>query len=204
MTYLFCPQNVHFYRVCKAIPVTGEKYVNAKAKERGGQNAFTWAVQEGRLTTIDRLLGLPEDRRPDVDSRTGKVGHTCFTGACVRGDEDVVKRLVQQPQEIIDVNRTNNDGDTGFLLACYFGYISIIDILLELPKERLDVNLKDKQGLSGFMYACNNGHLQVVQKLLDTPNDRIDIGAKFGGRTGLDLAESEGHAEVAEAIRQHD
>ena len=153
---------------------------------------------------IDRLLGLPEDRRPEVDNRWGEVGQTAFIGACARGDKDVVQHLVQQPQEIINVNQTNNFGFTGFILACYFGNLSIINILLELPKERLDVNLKNKQGLSGFMYACYNGHLQVVQKLLDTPNDRIDIGAKFGGRTGLDLAESEGHAEVAEAIRQHD
>ena len=189
--------------MCKAIPVIGEKYDNTKAKERGGLNAFTWAVQEGRLTTIDRLLGLPEDRRPDVDNRWGEVGHTCFTGACARGHEDVVKYLVQQPQEIIDVNQSNNHGFTGFILACYSGNISIVNILLELPKERLDVNMKTKQGASGYIYACHNGHLQIVQKLLDTPNDRIDIGAKFRGRTGLDLAESQGHAEVAEAIRQH-
>ena len=187
----------------KAIIVTGEKYVNARAKEKEGLNAFTWACQEQRLPTIDLLLRLPEDRRPDVDFHFGELGHTCFTNACAKGDEALVKRLVQEPQEIINVNKTNNFGFTGFILACYRGNISIINILLELPKERLDVNIKTKQGVSGYIYACYKGHLQIVQKLLDTPNDRIDIGEKFGGRTGLDLAESEGHAEVAEAIRKH-
>ena len=53
------------------------------------------------------------------------------------------------------------------------------------------------------MYACGNGHLSVIKSFLELPQGRFNVNETNGGVTGLDIAESLGRQDIADAIREY-
>jgi ankyrin repeat protein len=83
-------------------------------------------------------------------------------------------------------------------VAASRGEDEMVRMLLEAGSE-LDVVTARKQW-TALMYAADGGHEAVVARLIEA-GARLDLrDAK--GKTALELAEEEGHADVARVIRE--
>ena len=72
--------------------------------------------------------------------------------ACINGNKDVVKLLLNHPNSNIELNTRGFEGQTALMFACREGHKDIVEILLELPS-RFDLNAKDRYGATALKYA---------------------------------------------------
>ena len=135
---------------------------------------------------------------------------TAFFVACCGGCPDLVQRLLELPAGTINfeaVGPVYDDGEnedgTGFVAACSFGHLTVVKLLLQLPQGSINIQAKDLDGYNGFMGACNSGRLSVVKSFLELPQGRFNVDETNEGETGLEIAVSKGHQDVAAAIRQY-
>lgn len=110
----------------------------------------------------------------------------------------VIKFLIERGA---DINIQNNDGYTPLTYASDNDMIDIVRLLLE---KKVDVNVKDLCGFNAFMVACCKGKIDIIRVFLEHLNkypDSFDIyDVDQRGRTGLALACSFGHEDVAKMI----
>lgn len=71
-------------------------------------------------------------------------------GACVRGEIDVVRDIVEK--RVSEVDRANHHGTTPFLHACFHGQLEIAKFLSEAVG--VDVERANDAGLTAFYGAC--------------------------------------------------
>ena len=72
--------------------------------------------------------------------------------ACINGNKDVVKLLLNHPNSNIELNTRGFSGETALMFACREGHKDIVEILLEHPN-RFDLNAKDRYGSTALKYA---------------------------------------------------
>jgi len=192
--------------------------------EGGRYNCYTlgfwFACSRGHLNIVSRLLDIQQQDLLKVDAlmedtdvfpfndegptipQGWKV--TAFLAACVRGNSDVVQRLLELPGGTINFEAAEPEGFTGFIKACYHGHSAVVKLLLELPEGSINIQAKDVLSFNGFMNACYQGHLSVIKSFLELPQGRFNVDETNGqGETGLEIAVRRGHQDVAAAIRQY-
>jgi len=115
--------------------------------------------------------------------------------AAAQGHAETVAALVKAGA---DVNATNTLGRTALMFASSYGFLAIVKDLLG---HRADPNIVPKDSISwtALIAAARNGHIDVIRALLDHGADG-SIKDKQG-KTALAWAEAQGHAELAQALR---
>ena len=130
-----------------------------------------------------RLLGVRNKR-----------WHTPLHTACVYGNEDVARLLVDLGA---DVGALSDDLSTPLHLACSYGHDHVAGLLVD---RGADLGAKTENGQTPLHVACQEGHDEVAALLLDRG---ADLGAKTdNGRTPLHFAARSGHESVVELLTE--
>ena len=113
------------------------------------------------LELLEYLLSC---RGIDVNKESG--GYTPLMKACEKGNETIVKRLIQVPG--IQFNHQGFNGCTAAYLAALHGNTECIKVLSTV--EEVDWNLKDKLlGMTPLTEALNQKHSECAEIILSIP-----------------------------------
>ncbi|KAF5305638.1 hypothetical protein FQR65_LT07719 [Abscondita terminalis] len=91
-------------------------------------------------------------------------GETQLHTACIKGNYELVKRLLDQGHT---VNDRDNCGWLPIHEACLHGHVEIVEMLIEKGASINDRGGTLCQGITPLHDAALNGHLEVIQLLLD-------------------------------------
>jgi ankyrin repeat protein len=159
--------------------------IDADTVDESGNSLLIIAIREGHRATAEAILNY----RPRLDNRN-RAGDSALMVAVLRGDEEMVKRLIASGASV------NHEGWTPLHYAAYEGNIGLFDLLLNSGAE---INALTPSKADALMLAANNGHLDMVKRLLQTPislerkNDR--------GYTAEAWARSKGNTDIADLIQ---
>jgi ankyrin repeat protein len=166
--------------------------LNAQAQGYDGERAvlngttsLMWAACEGHSTVVERLLALGAD----VGLRN-EMGHTAAHWACSTKHASSLALLLDAGALL---NARNNNGFTPLMLAAWKGAAACVKLLLASGGDALELDAVDQDGDTALHAAAYYNHPEIIQLLLQAGADPI-IGDN-NGRTPLDLARAEGHAQ---------
>ena len=124
-------------------------------------------------------------------------GHTPLMRAALDGNTERVKELIHQGA---DINQRDDNGRTALMFAVINMHYETMKVLLEYGA---DVQAKSDQGGTALMAAAMVGDLTMVQALLDKGAD-VHARLRETTESAVTFAESHGHAEIAQLLRQLD
>ncbi|KAL8563959.1 hypothetical protein ACOMHN_025290 [Nucella lapillus] len=137
-----------------------------------GDTPLIVACAENQVAIVKELLlgnrgpcsGNNPRLQADVDQRDG-LGNTALHVACVTGNLDVMKLLIQSNA---DVNARDNESQTPLFKACFVGRKEVVNYLLELndPPRKVNIDLKDDDGCTPLHIACQKDYRYIVKRLL--------------------------------------
>jgi len=115
--------------------------------------------------------------------------------AALVGDTERVKDLIHQGA---DINQRDDNGRTALMFAVINMHYETMKVLLEYGA---DVQARSNEGGTALMAAAMVGDLTMVQALLDKG---ADVHARLleTNESAVTFAESHGHAEIAQLLRQ--
>lgn len=203
-----------------------EAGVDVNAADSSGLTALNWAVYNGNVDCVRRLLVAS---RIDVN-KADLQGFTPLFWAIYKNNAECVQLLLAAPG--IDVNRQDKNGCTPLFWAARNGFADGMNLLLNAPAisvnkaglenktplyeaalngqvecvqlllaaPGVDVNAADIQGMTPLSVAADSGHTECVQLLLTAPGVSAGGRDKFG-RSALDMAEDAGYTEILELLR---
>ena len=135
------------------------------------------AAQENNLWV---LVGNVEDVRAalqaggDPNTRGGTANKTCLMWAIIRGNEEMVDVLLEQPS--IEVNAKDNNENTALHWACRCGRVSNVAILNQLlAAPGILVNERDVDGCTPIMLAIYYSKLDAVRVLAEVEKVDLDV-----------------------------
>ena len=94
------------------------------------------------LPTSHKIIWKNLDHFESIDLNARyQIGTTAFIMACVNGDKNVVKFLLDMIKakcrsERIEPNARDNDGWTAFMIACRYGHKDVVKLLLDMIKAK--------------------------------------------------------------------
>jgi uncharacterized protein len=111
------------------------------------------------------------------------------------GDQEEVRRLVQQDRGLLDAN---DNHFTPLTAAAWGGHVELIGYLLG---EGAQVDLQDEADFSPLGCACEKGHTEAAHVLLAHGADPANTSN--GGSTPLMIASEHGHTDVVAVLLAH-
>ena len=114
------------------------------------------SIRFSGLTTVDALLQVGAD--PSIK---GKKGSTPLHFAARRGNDEIVKVLLEHPKVKIDTK--DSSGKTALHLACSEGHSRVCKLLLS---KGADIKAVTADNTTPLHNAILNGHSQVATMLL--------------------------------------
>ncbi len=130
----------------------------------------------------------------NIDCRD-KSGNTPLIAACVNGNMNIVRELLEYGA---DVNAVNNENESSLLAAAKNGQLEVIDYLID---HNADINIKDRVGYGILHAASGFGHLAVLEILLPVCQEK-DVQDIFGN-TPLLYAAMYGHSNIIEFLLEN-
>ena len=99
-----------------------------------------------------------------------------------------------------DIHKANRKGRVALHAAAFHGHLEAVHLLLENGSA---IDRTDSEGATALILAARRGRTAVVRLLLQKGADKM-ARTLFEGRfkTALDNAEQNGHAEIADMLRQ--
>ena len=99
-----------------------------------------------------------------------------------------------------DIHKANRKGRVALHAAAFHGHLEAVHLLLENGSA---IDRTDSEGATALILAARRGRTAVVKLLLQRGADKM-ARTLFEGRfkTALDNAEENGHAEIADMLRQ--
>ena len=169
-----------------------------KAEGPAGFTGLHGVAYLGIVEVVAAVLRMKEWDVNGVDC----TGSTALTWAALRGQQEVVKALLERE----DVNPNKADtkhGRTPISWAAGNGHEGIVKVLLE----RKDVNPNKadiKHGRTPLSWAAGNGHKGVVKVLLEREDVNLDQADTQYGRVPLSWAAGSGHEEVVKTLLERE
>lgn len=168
-----------------------------RVRELADDKAFVLytAASIGNVPLI--MAGLESGVDPDA-TIPGQSPWTPLMIAAADGHEAAVAALLTAGG---DPNRKNDLGRTALMFASSYGFVAVAKTLLD---GGADVNVvpTDKTHWTALMAAACAGRTDVTRLLLERGADAALTDAN--GRTPLDCARSNRHAEVVKILRAHE
>jgi len=174
--------------------------------------AFRLACRSGNLELVKFLLSLSNDASFEVEENdssfknaeennmeinTNADGDHAFQCACVSGNLELVKFLLEYAKmNNMEIN-INADDEYVFRLACGSGNLELVKFLLEYAKinnTEININVDDNYA---FRIACGSDNLELVKFLLFSINEFLN-DISFGN----ELVEIDIHAGNDHAFRR--
>ena len=120
------------------------------------------AAQENNLWVLCDFGNVEEVREAlqaggDPNTRGGRANKTCLMWAIIRGNEEMVDVLLEQP--CIEVNAKDNNESTALHVACGCVNVAILNQLLAVAG--ILVNERDSRGWTPIMLAISFGELDI-------------------------------------------
>ena len=123
----------------------------------------------------------------DPNTRGGLDNKTCLMWAIIRGNEEMVDVLLEQPS--IEVNAKDNDENTALHWACRCGRVSNVAILNQLlAAPGILVNERDSDGWTPIMLAIYSEAVRVMAVRVMAAVEEVDLDVSHNGRSLEDLA----------------
>lgn len=157
--------------------------------DKWGFTPLLRACENGHLTMVNMLLEYNAN-----PNQANKDGDTPLAIACEKECEAVVAKLLKHRD--IEVDKVDGDGHTPLSVACFKGNLAIVNMLL---KSDAQVNKARDDGAIALHTACYYGKLDIAARLLEAGSD---LTALWEGKTPIQVAEEQGHTQVAEMLRQ--
>ena len=134
------------------------------------------AAQENNLWVLCDFGNVEEVREAlqaggDPNTRGGLDNKTCLMWAIIRGNEEMVDVLLEQPD--IEVNAKDNSDSTALHWACRCANVAILNQLLAVPG--ILVNERDVDGLTPIMLAISFGELDMVRVMAAVEKVDLDV-----------------------------
>lgn len=196
------------------------------ALERG-LTPIMLACRLGSERALHVIRAMLDEKMSNPEWLSEELGRTTESGSCAlsiaaeRGNEEIVRLLLEQRAE---VNMQDRLGRTALAFAAHSGHVGVIQLLLQ---NHADVSIQrfkdgarlDKDPKPGInvdrrtvlMLACHHGHHDVAQMLLDNeyridgrsvPN-RSDINAvNYVNESALTFCTRYGHTDAARLLLQ--
>ena len=96
-----------------------------------------------------------------------REGKTALMWACIRGQEDVVREILEASVLDLDLNVGDKTNNTALLYAASCGHAGIVQRLIAAMKRfGLDVDKKNAQGMTPILEATKQGHDLCAQALI--------------------------------------
>jgi uncharacterized protein len=129
---------------------------DVNARQPDGSTALHWAVYEGDLAGVQRLLAAGADV-----AATNAYGATALSLASVQGNASIIHALLKAGA---DPNATNAEGQTALMSVARTGNLEAARHLL---KAGADVNARENWGRqTALMWAASKRQPQMLQLLL--------------------------------------
>ncbi|KAF0972956.1 hypothetical protein FDP41_008808 [Naegleria fowleri] len=177
------------------------------------------AIGSGYIQCVKLLLEC-DDFDINQPSVTIEPMVTPLVSACVSGQAEVVKLLLNHPKQKIDVNRVSPKVPLPLHAACMKGYADVVEMLLS---KGADPTLLDNVGNNAFVCAAFVGNERIVNLLFDyidakcktreeklkyaqailTPTTNVSgSNSKITSATCFDIASNYGHINVLKVFQQ--
>lgn len=126
-----------------------------------GDTPLTYACKKNDTKLLALLL-----KHPNLNiNLTNTFGKTPLYVACLHGNLDIVKILLQNNANI---NYKNKTGESPLWAACKYGYSNIVDLLIQ---NNVDVNTTNNNGDSPLWAAIISKNISIVKLLLQNNAD---------------------------------
>lgn len=150
-------------------------------------SAVTTACSKGQETTLDIILGLPDNGWPTED-----LCHRAFSSAASSGHVNIMMDIMKQPTFTVDF--ANMEGV--FRSVCERGHLESARMLIDLG-----VDFNKYEGFGGPLHrACLAGRTKVARLLLNRGAKSYD--ANYAGNP-LFLASKNGHIETVDLLLEY-
>jgi ankyrin repeat protein len=166
-------------------------------RQKNGSTCLHAACMRGHLELVKALI---EAGGQALLLATQNDGGTCLHVACVHGQLEVAKALIEAGGKAL-VLATEINGGSCLHMACTKGHLEVAKVLIEAGGKALLLATDGAFGFSCLHAACGFGHLPLVRFLLTLPCADLVGLRDLSGRTALDLAIANHHADAAEAVR---
>ncbi|KAK0619671.1 ankyrin repeat-containing domain protein, partial [Immersiella caudata] len=158
-------------------------WIRINTRDSFGSTPLFWAAATGSMEMFVFLL----QRRASQEC----VGETIFEVACRKGQEDIVKYLLDLGQDLMV--RDIGVGGTALHMTCLFGHAAVVKLLISRGSH---VQIATDKGWTALHSASWTGKLDCVKLLLDAGSD--PQGISHQGWNPLHCAASRGkHAVVS-------
>ena len=137
-------------------------------------------VDENRQTALMKAIFLP-DKMHRTRYKIVKIllehgahvnavdreGKTALIWACIRGQENVVRKMLDSSLLDLDLNRGDKFGNTALFYAASSGQVNTVKMLVTaLKRFGLDIDKKNAQGMTPILQATKQGHDECAQVLM--------------------------------------
>jgi ankyrin repeat protein len=156
------------------------------------------AADEGDTAAVARLLAAGADPNALASGRdpSGKAFQTtALIEAAGEGRPETVRLLLDAGA---DPSLANGEGFAPLMGAALRGQLEVLRLLL--ARGAAADAAHPHNGWTAFHHACFESQVECAEALARAGCD-VGIKAKYGGKTGIELADGEGHGEVAARLR---
>lgn len=137
-------------------------------------------VDENRQTALMKAIFLPDtmhrtsykivkillDHKAHVNV-ADREGRTALMWACIRGQENVVRKILDASILDLDLNGGDKYGNTALFYAAASGEVNTVKRLVTAIKRfGLDIDKKNAQGMTPILEATKRGHDECAQVLV--------------------------------------
>ena len=164
--------------------------MSEKEQEQADLDARLWnAARTGDAEAVVRLAG----EGASADAKGGDWDSPAVAEAAYEGHTEVVEALLRLG---CDPNAPGPGGGTALMSAASWGHGGVVGALLEHVEKGLDA--VDDYGWTALMWAAFHGHAAIAAQLVKAGGDATlcATGGNHEGKTALEIAETEGKAEV--------
>jgi len=154
-----------------------------------GDTILNYAVEQGRLPSVDALLNAGAD--PNLH---GFSKRTALHIAVQQGNTNIVLRLLQAGADIESTGYRHDE--TPLHVASSHGFAKMVVLLLD---HGAHIDSRNMQKETPLMRAVQNGHIETVRALLERgANPRL---LDQRNRSALDFALKSGNEQIVSLLR---